>query len=227
MVECREPVTLANAESLKSLFQYIFFKRGMLTSPVAEAFAFVRPPGSTLPDLELLFAPVTFVDHGLSKPTDHGMTVGPVLLQPHSRGTITLRSADPFDAPCIDPNYLSDLRDVDVMVYGVRKARQIFKANPFRRLAGGSIDPARAATSDEEIEEFVRSRAETIYHPVGTCRMGPDEMAVVDPWLRVRGVEGLRVVDVSVMPSLIRGHTQAPAVMIGERAADLMRRGGG
>ena len=224
MVECREPITLANAESLKSLFQYLFFKRGMLTSCIAEAFALVTPPGSTLPDLELLFAPVTDMDHGFVKPEGHGMTVAPVLLQPGSRGRVTLRSTDPFDPPRIDPNYLADLRDVDILVYGVRKARQILKANPFKRWAGRPIDPDRAAKSDDEIEEFIRSRAETLYHPVGTCRMGTDDMAVVDPELRVRGIEGLRVADVSVMPRLNRGHTQAPAVMIGERAADFVRR---
>ncbi|MEW9553099.1 GMC family oxidoreductase [Nonomuraea sp. NPDC050783] len=218
-VECRQPVTLTKAESLVNLLRYIVLRSGMLTTNVGEAVAFLRTSAEEpAPDIELVYAPVPFVDHGLTPPTGHGMTVGVVLLQPESRGRITLNGKDVL----IDPAYLSEEADVRRLVAGLKTAKQVFATAAMKAYAGGPMAPYWAPESDEELAQWVRERAETLYHPVGTCRMGTDEGSVVDPSLRVRGVEGLRVVDVSIMPTLNRGHTHAPAVMIGEKGADLI-----
>jgi choline dehydrogenase len=198
----------------------------MLTSNVAEACAFVRSrPDLPAVDLEIVFAPVPFIDHGLAPPPGHGLTIGAVALQPRSVGTITLRSADPSQAPCIQPNYLSDENgdDLRVLVEGMRMARRIFDAPALGRFAGDPLQPSTPLTTEDAIVDYIRRHAETLYHPVGTCRMGNDDQAVVDPELRVHGVEGLRVVDASVMPTIPRGHTHAATVMIAEKAADLIR----
>jgi choline dehydrogenase-like flavoprotein len=226
IVGSRRPVTLVAAETLPNLLRFLVLRRGMLTSNVAEACAFVRTdPDLPAPDLELIFAPVPFIDHGLVKPAGHGLTLAAILLQPASRGEIGLRSADPFAAPLIQPHYLSDPGGADLRVLreGVRLAQRILHTPPLAEYAGDPVEPAAGVRTDAEVDAFIREQAETLYHPVGTCRMGADDGAVVDAQLRVRGVEGLRVVDASVMPRIIRGHTNAPTVMIAEKAADLIR----
>ncbi|MCK2217792.1 GMC family oxidoreductase N-terminal domain-containing protein [Actinomadura sp. ATCC 31491] len=221
-VECKQPVTLTKAESIGNLLRYIVLRSGMLTTNVGEAVAFVRTSAEEpAPDIELIFAPGPFVDHGLTPPTGHGLTVGVVLLQPESRGRIGLNGRDPL----IDPAYLSAEADVKRLVAGLKTAKQVFATAAMRPYAGGPMAPYWAPESDEELAQWVRERAETLYHPAGTCRMGADEGSVVDPTLRVRGVERLRVVDVSIMPTLNRGHTHAPAIMIGEKGADLIVKG--
>ncbi|MEV4013096.1 GMC family oxidoreductase N-terminal domain-containing protein [Nonomuraea angiospora] len=218
-VECKQPVTLTKAESIGNLLRYIVLRSGMLTTNVGEAVAFIRTSAEEpAPDIELIFAPVPFVDHGLAPPTGHGLTVGVVLLQPESRGRVGLNGRDVV----IDPAYLSAEADVKRLVAGLKTAKQIFATAAMKPWAGGPMAPYWAPESDEELARWVRERGETLYHPVGTCRMGTDDASVVDPSLRVRGVDGLRVVDVSVMPMLNRGHTHAPAIMIGEKAADLI-----
>ncbi|MEV4369781.1 GMC family oxidoreductase N-terminal domain-containing protein [Nonomuraea sp. NPDC049637] len=218
-VECKEPVTLTKAESLVNLLRYIVLRSGMLTTNVGEAVAFVRTSAEEpAPDIELVFAPGPFVDHGLTPPTGHGLTVGVVLLQPQSRGRVGLSGRDVL----IDPGYLSAEADVKRLVAGLKTAKQVFATSAMKRYAGGPMAPYWGPESDEELARWVRERGETLYHPVGTCRMGTDEGSVVDPSLRVRGLEGLRVVDVSVMPTLNRGHTHAPAIMIGEKGSDLI-----
>ncbi|MFF4617763.1 GMC family oxidoreductase [Nonomuraea jabiensis] len=218
-VECKQPVTLTKAESISNLLRYIVLRSGMLTTNVGEAVAFIRTSAEEpAPDIELIFAPVPFVDHGLAPPTGHGLTVGVVLLQPESRGRVGLNGRDVV----IDPAYLSAEADVRRLVAGLKTAKQIFATAAMKPWAGGPMAPYWAPESDEELARWVRERGETLYHPVGTCRMGTDDASVVDPSLRVRGVDGLRVVDVSVMPTLNRGHTHAPAIMIGEKAADLI-----
>ncbi|MFI6733320.1 GMC family oxidoreductase [Nonomuraea sp. NPDC050451] len=218
-VECKQPVTLTKAESISNLLRYIVLRSGMLTTNVGEAVAFIRTSAEEpAPDIELIFAPVPFVDHGLAPPTGHGLTVGVVLLQPESRGRIGLNGRDVV----IDPAYLSAEADVKRLVAGLKTAKQIFATAAMKPWAGGPMAPYWAPESDEELAQWVRERGETLYHPVGTCRMGTDDASVVDPSLRVRGVDGLRVVDASVMPTLNRGHTHAPAIMIGEKAADLI-----
>jgi len=219
-------LSLVAAESLANTARWLLRRRGMLTSNVGEAAAFVRTrEGLPGPDLELIFAPVPFIDHGLVKPAGHGMTLGPVLLQPRSRGRISLQSADPGAKPRIEPRYLSDPAgvDLDTMVAGVKLSRAIL-ARPELAVHGTEpVEPGPGVDSDAQLAEFVQQQAETLYHPVGTCRMGSDDGAVVDPRLRLRGVEGLRVVDCSIMPAIVRGHTHGPAMMIAERAAELIR----
>jgi choline dehydrogenase len=192
---------------------------------VAEAAALVRSrPGLGAPDLELLLAPVLFVDEGLTQPTEHGLTLGVILLHPESSGTVSLRSADPFDPPTIDPRYLTDAGGADVatLLHGLRLARRVLTKEPLASFVEEELAPGVEARTDEDLVAHVRALSQTLYHPVGTCRMGIDSLAVVDPLLRVRGLDGLRVVDASVMPSLPSGHTNWPTVMIAERAADLI-----
>ncbi|WP_084963227.1 GMC family oxidoreductase [Thermoactinospora rubra] len=218
-VECKQPVTLVKADTLVNLLRYVIFRSGPFTTNVGEAVAFIRTsPAEPAPDVELVFAPGPFINHGLDKPEDHGLTVGVILLQPESRGRITLSGGQPV----IDPAYLTSEADVRRLVEGLKVAKQVFATSAMRPYAGGPLAPYRDPESDEELAQWVRERGETLYHPVGTCRMGTDPGSVVDPSLRVRGLERLRVVDVSIMPTLNRGHTHAPAIMIGEKAADLI-----
>ncbi|GIH28558.1 putative GMC-type oxidoreductase [Acrocarpospora phusangensis] len=218
--ECPRPITLSGAESLPNLLNFLFRRRGMLTTNVGEAVAFIRTsPEEPAPDIELIFAPGLFVDHGLTPPSGHGITVGAILLQPESRGRITLRDGQAV----IDPAYLTAEADLRRLVAGLKVVKRIAGTSALRPYAGGPMDPYWGPESDEELARWIRERAETLYHPAGTCRMGADEDSVVDPELRVRGVAGLRVVDASVMPTLNRGHTHAPTVMIAEKAADLLK----
>ncbi|MGQ0805581.1 MAG: GMC family oxidoreductase [Actinomycetota bacterium] len=222
------PVTLFAAETFRNLVKFLVRRKGMLTSNVGEACAFVRTkPGLSAPDLELVFAPVPFIDHGLVAPTGHGLTIGAVALQPRSVGELTLHSADPLDPVDLDPRCLSDSEgeDLRVLVEGLRLARRIFDAPALAPYVGDPLEPLTRVDTDESLAAHVREQAETLYHPVGTCKMGVDEMAVVDAELRVHGAESLRVVDASVMPTIVRGHTHAPTVMIAEKAADLIRTG--
>jgi choline dehydrogenase len=221
LVSSLRPVTLFAAERPRQLVRYLAMRRGMLTSNVAEAAAFVRTrPGLSAPDVELVFAPVLYDNEGLEPPRAHGFTIGVIALQPQSSGTIRLRSADPLDAPAIDPRYLSDAggEDLKTLLAGIELARRIVSMPAFAGLAGEEIEPGA-----RPVEELLRAKAHTLYHPVGTCRMGTDPLAVVDPELRVNGVEGLRVVDASVMPRIPCGHTHLPTLMIAERAVELLR----
>jgi choline dehydrogenase len=226
IVDCKRPVTMIGAEAKLELAKYLLFKRGMLSSNVAEAIAFVRSSEDLdAPDVEIAFAPAPFIEHGLVKPVDHALTAGPILLTPKSVGRITLRSADPLDKPVIDPRYLTDAdgHDLRVLRYGVRLARRIMASPALAKFVGRETKPGADSQTDAEIDQHIRQSGETLYHPVGTCRMGSDAEAVVDPELRVNGVDGLRVVDASVMPTIIRGHTNAPVIMIAEKAADLIK----
>jgi choline dehydrogenase len=162
---------------------------------------------------------VLYVEEGLVPPPAHGFSIASVALQPRSRGSVRLRSADPLEPPDIDPAYLSDREDVRVLVEGTKIARRIARAGALEPWFAGERAPREEVTSDADLEAWVRRRTHTIYHPVGTCAMGE----VVDAELRVRGIEALRVVDASVMPHLNRGHTHAPTTMVAERAAELVR----
>jgi choline dehydrogenase-like flavoprotein len=200
----------------------------MLTSNVGEAYGFVRSrPDLALPDLELIFAPAPFFDEGIGEPyTGHAVVMGPILLKPKSTGRISLASADPLAKPIIDPRYLSDDAGEDraALMEGLRITARIAGSPTMRTILGGIARPAGARELNEEtLEQALNTLSHTLYHPVGTCRMGADDDSVVDPQLRVRGVDGLRVADASVMPTIIRGHTHAPSVLIGEKAADLIR----
>lgn len=220
--------TLVDADTLWNRLLFLSLGRGKLTSNVAEAVAFLRS-GSELaaPDLELVFAPAAFLEHGFAASDVPGLTIGAVALQPSSEGRVWLRSSAPGEPPHIDPRYLSDAGDGDLRTLrtGLGWARRIFDTEPLRRFVAGPLEPPTADSSASEIDALIRGRAQTLYHPVGTCRMGTGDGAVVDPELRVRGVEGLRVVDASVMPRIVRGHTHWPTVMIAEKASDLIRGG--
>ncbi len=220
---CKEPITLDVAEGIPNLLRYLFGGRGPLTSNVAEAGGFWRSRADLKePDLQLHFAPAWFVDHGFTKPEGCGFSIGPTLLHPQSRGEIRLRSADPRDPPRIFARYLSDRRDLDTLVAGVKTMREVAKGKALAAYRGTERSPGEAVRTDSEIADYVRRGLETLYHPVGTCKMGTDADAVVDPELRVRGVGGLRVIDASIMPKIPGGNTQAPTVMIAERAAALL-----
>jgi choline dehydrogenase len=220
--------SLAGAEKPKQLINYLLRHRGMLSSNVGEAYGFVRSrPDLQQPDLELIFAPAPFYDEALlTEPPGHGVVFGPILVAPESRGQITLRSADPHDKPVIEPRYLSDPGGVDraAMMEGLRMCARIAAASPLNGLLGPIARPRNCTDLNEAtLEKALAICSHTLYHPLGTCRMGSDEASVVDPELRVRGIDGLRIADASVMPSTIRGHTHAPSVLIGEKAADLIR----
>jgi choline dehydrogenase len=223
--ESTSDVGIDDAESLWNFAKFLALKRGPLTSNIGEAGGFVRTdPDLPAPDLQFHAAPAYFMNHGLDNPEEgYGISVGATQLRPESRGRISLASADPFEDPVIDPNYCTAEKDMAVLVEGVRRAREIVQASAFDAYRGPEVWPGEAVETDAEIREHVRETAHTVYHPVGTCRMGDDEQAVVDDELRVHGVEGLRVVDASVMPTLVGGNTNAPTIMVAEKAADLIR----
>jgi choline dehydrogenase len=225
MVSCSQPLSLLAAESIGNLLRYLLRGRGMLTSNGPEGVAFIRTrPEAEAPDIELIFMPMLFVNEGLAPPPEHGFTIGVMLFKPKSRGEVRLRSANPLDAPVISANHLSDPEgdDLATIIAGLKVARRIVASPSMASFCGDEIVPGRAATSDADIAAAVRAEGQTIYHPVGTCKMGTDPLAVVDPALRVRGLKGLRVIDASVMPTITRGHTHAPTVMIGEKGANLL-----
>ena len=225
MWSCPDPVSLFEADKrLGNVAAYMLRHRGPFTSVVAEAGGFIRTdPGLDAPDLQLLFAPAMFLDHGFTDPPGHGITLGPYLLTPKSRGTITLRSTDPAQHPVIRANYYRDPADLDRMVAGLRVCLDIVAQPALDRYRGERFLPAAGDDSDDALRAHVRARSETIYHPTSTAAMGPADDDVCDPQLRVRGVRGLRVVDASVMPTVPRGNTNAPTIMIAEKAADLLR----
>ncbi len=219
-VEAVHPTTLYAAETAGNLARYLLLRRGMLTSNAAEAAAFIHSrPGLPAPDLELIFAPGLFQHEGLTPPPGHGFTILAVALQPHSVGKLGLCSADPLAKPAIDPGYLSDPDgdDLRVLTAGLEFARRTVSMPALEQLAGQELAPGAAP-----FKAHIRETAQGLYHPVGTCRMGSDELAVVDHVLRVRGLDGLRVVDASIMPRIPRGHTNLPTMIVAEKAAELI-----
>ncbi len=217
-------VSLASAESLWNFLNWLIFKQGPLTSNVAEAGIFRRTrEGLDAPDLQMLFGPAYYVNHGLDRRKEHCFGFGPTLIAPESRGNIALRSTNPLDRPAIGANYLSTDADMRVIAEGVRLARQLAHTKAFQAYRGDELHPGAHVKNDDEITAFIRAEAQTLYHPVGTCKMGTDALAVVDPRLRVRGIRALRVVDASVIPRIPAGNTNAPTIMIAEKAADMIR----
>ena len=205
------------AEKPAQLLKLLLQRRGMLTSNVGEAAAFLKSRDDLdAPDIELLFAPVLYLDEGLTEPDRHGFSVGVIALQPRSAGTLTLRSSDPLDPPEIDYALFTDPDDMRVVVEGIRQMRQIAATPPLSDI----VEEERMPGADADVESSVRANAQTVYHPVGTCSFGK----VVDNELRVRGLEGVRVADASVIPNLMRGHPHAQVSMLALRAAELIRR---
>jgi choline dehydrogenase len=223
-----QPITYDRASDLKIAFDYYLRGHsGPGSSNIAEGGGFVRSAlaPDDRPDIQFHFVPAMLDDHGRHRLRGDGYTLHACFLRPRSRGHVALASDRAGDKPRIEANYLSDAEgfDLRMMVECAKASRTLFAQQAFDPYRGAPIFPARNDLSDAELADFIRAKAETVYHPVGTCRMGGDDASVVDNDLRVRGVEGLRVIDASVMPTLIGGNTNAPTMMIAERAADLIR----
>ena len=199
-------------------------RKGMLTTNFAEAGGFIKSSADVSePDLQLHFVVGKLIDHGRKTVWGHGYSCHICLLQPQSRGSVKLASGDPLVPPLIDPAFLSNPDDMTKLVQGVHRMREILKQPALTQWGGQEMEHSANAHSDEQITEFIRNYADTIYHPVGSCRMGNGPLDVVDAQLRVRGVQGLRVVDASVMPRIVSGNTNAPTIMIAEKAVDMIR----
>lgn len=208
---------------LKNLWNYFTKKRGPYTTNVGEAGGFVKTkPELRAPDLQFHFGPVYFIEHGFIKPKGNGYSLGPQLLRPKSRGEVRLQSANPKADILIDPNYLSAEADLQLLIKGVRIAQKIGMTKAFAPYRTAPYLPNAILEKDDEIADYIRESAEILYHPVGTCKMGKDDMAVVDDQLKVHGIENLRVIDGSIMPTLIGGNTNAPIYMIAEKGADMI-----
>lgn len=214
----------AALQNLANLGKVLVGGRGPLSSNIGEGGAFYASrDGLPAPDIQIHVAPTAFFNNALNEPTVRSVTVGPTLVNVASRGRLRLRSTDPRWHPAIDPAYYDDQTDLDAMLAGCRRAIELSSSGPFARYLDRPFLPGSADPSDEELIAHIREQTQTLYHPVGTCAMGDGEESVVDPELKVRGVEALRVVDASVMPMVPRGNTNAPAIMVGEKAADLIR----
>jgi choline dehydrogenase-like flavoprotein len=212
------------ARIFKGIAQYRRERRGPMTSNIAECGGFLKThPDLDVPDIQLHFCMAMVNDHGRKPRWGTGFSCHVCLLRPKSRGSVSLHSADPIAAPAIDPNFLSEEADVDAMVAGFKMTKRLLDAPALKALQTSDVFTEGVET-DADIRKVLRERVDTVYHPVGTCKMGVnDPLAVVDPKLRVYGLEGLRVVDASIMPTLIGGNTNAPTIMIGEKAADMIK----
>lgn len=213
------------ARLLRGIGEWRRQRSGLLTTNFAEAGGFIRSRAEeAIPDLQLHFVVGKLVNHGRTTTTGHGYSCHVCLLRPQSRGSVQLAGPDPLAAPLIDPNFLAERDDVERLVRGFRLMRDLLAQPALADLGGRELATSAAARSDAEIEQYIRNHADTIYHPAGSCRMGPGPLDVVDAQLQVHGLQGLRVVDASIMPALVGGNTNAPVIMIAEKAADMIRR---
>ncbi|MBI3533097.1 MAG: glucose-methanol-choline oxidoreductase, partial [Burkholderiales bacterium] len=209
---------------LRGVLEWRRSRSGMLTTNFAEAGGFIKSrPEEPIPDLQLHFVVGKLIDHGRTTAFGHGYSCHVCLLRPQSRGSVQLASKDPLAPPLIDPNFLGERDDTERLVRGFKLLRHILSQPALAGHGGRELAASAAARSDQAIEQYIRDHADTIYHPAGSCRMGAGPMDVVDAQLRVHGLQGLRVVDASIMPSLVGGNTNAPVIMIAEKAADMIR----
>lgn len=226
-MQTKQPITYDGHDKFPKAWlhglQWLLYRSGPVSSVIVEGGGFFKSEGEERPDLQIHIAPATVVKGGQTSIPGFGFTVNSTFLRPRSRGTVKLRSNNPEDAPLVDPNYLDDPHDKKMAIYSVRKIREVLAQPAIADLIEHERLPGIAAQSDEELLAYARQYACCDYHPVGTCKMGTDLMAVVDPELKVHGVKGLRVIDASVMPVLVSGNTNAPAIMIGEKGADMVR----
>lgn len=225
----RDTLSLSPAalpKHIKALYQYLRYRSGPLTSNVAESGGFIKSrPEEPIPDLQLHLTAAMLDNHGLNLlfAMGWGYSAHVCILRPKSRGRVALHSANPNDNALIDPNFMSHEDDVERMVRGMKVMADVMQQPALTPWRGASAFPEKALQTDDDYRDFLRRKCDNIYHPVGTCKMGTDNMAVVAPdSLRVHGLDGLRVVDASIMPTLIGGNTNAPTVMIAEKAADMM-----
>ena len=228
--ECGRPVSYNGHDrwdrAVRHGIQYLLYKTGPVTACVAEAGCFIRSSDAVRsPDIQIHCLPAYVVDHGRKRIKGHGITINTCNLRPKSIGSVTLRSANPTDPPAIDPNFLDDPYDLKISTTAFRWGRKILAAPSFKPFIKRELMPGADAQTDEEIAAYIRKWSKNDYHPVGSCKMGQDEMAVVDTQLRVHGMESLRVIDASIMPKLISGNTQAPSIMIGEKGAAMIKAG--
>jgi len=209
--------------ALRDITEYALARRGPLASNVFESTAFIRGNGGAdRPDIQIAFQPARRNPHTFPLPLGHGFAFSVVNLYPRSRGEVRLASSDPRVAPRVNPNILADPNDSAALLHGLHLCRQLCDAPAFAPYNAAEVRPGRTVRSDAELKAYLRAATATVHHPVGSCRMGIDDEAVVDPTLRVRGIDGLRVVDASVFPSIVGGNTNAPIVMVAEKAADLI-----
>jgi choline dehydrogenase-like flavoprotein len=205
----------------KSVVDYALFRRGLFASNIMEAGGFLRSrPGLSRPDLQFIFMPAHRAPGRIFAP-GHGYTLFAAVMRPKSRGHVGL-SNDPFMKPVIDLNLLGEDEDLQLLLSGIKTARRILAAPAFDPYCGEEVKPGPKIQSDDELIKFIRQSAQTVFHPIGTCKMGIDEAAVVDPKLRVHGLGKLRVIDASIMPTIIGGNTSAPTMMIAEKASDMI-----
>ena len=227
-VRIDKPISLlgedTGTKALRHLTQYRLFRSGLLMSNVVDSGGFIDTTGAGRSDIQIHFIPQLLGDPPREGPSGHGLSINPAILDPKSRGTVRLRSTRPEDPILFDPKFLTAPEDISAFVRGIKVARKISGQPAMKKLGGVEVSPLGEplVQTDEQMGEHARKYAKSIYHPVGTCRMGSDDRAVVDPTLRVRGVPRLRVCDASVMPKIPRGNTNAPTIMIAERCADFL-----
>jgi len=211
-------------KTLQGMLQWRNQRSGMLTTNFAEAGGFIKSqPGEATPDLQLHFVIGKLINHGRTLSWGHGFSCHMCLLRPRSAGSVRLASKDPLALPLVDPDFLSDRDDMERMIRGFKLMRHILAQPALAQFGGRELAATASAQTDLQIEQVIRDYGDTIYHPVGSCRMGSGDMDVVDAQLRVHGLQGLRVVDASIMPRIVSGNTNAPVIMIAEKAADMLR----